>query len=170
MFIMSLVFENDNKQIASTYQNKTRQLLSLTDSNKSETKGIYVGTPIFSYGVVSKKDQMYYRVIAGNEKVGYRVKEFDVYKTPLFFIDEKELPKTEEVYKIIKYRKVGNFLFGVIIKMSEKSRTFENKVFIENRLYIPKSAVKIEFNVDGKWAENENRTIRFLYKKSERLI
>lgn len=126
----------------------TENVLSLKDDSNNETNGNIRGNFLFTYGQVNSKENTYYRVIVGNNIDGFQMMDLNITETRLFFVEDNEMPKLITDARHIEYEKDKNWLIGGIIKVEDK--IYKEDEIVIYKLYIPKSAVKIEFNVDMK--------------------
>lgn len=124
----------------------TENVLSLKDGSNNEVNGSIRGNFLFTYGQVNSNENTYYRIIAGNNTDGFQMKDLSITETKLFFIEDNESPKLTTDTQHIEYKKDKNWLIGGIIKVEDE--TYKKDELLVYKLYIPKSAVKVEFNVD----------------------
>lgn len=129
-----------------TQTTQTISVMSLTDNFTSELNGKLRGGLFFTYGQIQTDNKAYYRVMTGDDKIGYIMTDIPVENTRLFFTDD--LPKMETDIRHIETCQKDGWFYGGLIKTKKIVKKANNVVGY--RLYLPKDSVKVEFNVDMK--------------------
>jgi hypothetical protein len=126
----------------------TTNVISLSDMSETNTKGHISSVILFTYGQVQTKTDVFYRVIQGNDEIGYQMTDLPIDKTRLFFIEDSETPKmvVDNIHTTTIQNE--NLLFGVIIKV--KNKPYVASEIVGYKLYIPKSAIRVDISIDMK--------------------
>ena len=127
---------------------RVENLLSLNDNYSSNTNGNIHGALTFFYGEIRESKDLYYRVLIGDDKKGYTIKDIKIdNNVRLFFTDSKEF-RLEYYYDIISENYIPNWYYGGIFKTFHG---YEEHTKLTNcKIYLPKDAIKIDLTVDLK--------------------
>ena len=144
-FLMSCFIEKGITIIDTNIE--VENLLSLNDNYDSNISGKIQGGLTFFYGEIRESKDLYYRVLIGDDKKGYAIKDIEINNNVrLFFVDNNF--RVEYHYDIIQDNCMSNWYYGGLFK---KFNGYKEYTKLNNcKIYLPKNAIKIDLTVDLK--------------------
>ena len=145
-FLMSCFIEKGMTIIDTNIE--VENLLSLNDNYSSNINGNIHGALTFFYGEIRENKDLYYRVLIGDDKKGYTIKDIKIdNNVRLFFTDSKEF-RLEYYYDIISENYIPNWYYGGIFKKFYRNEKYTK--LTNCKIYLQKDAIKIDLTVDLK--------------------
>jgi hypothetical protein len=137
-FLMSCFREKETETIIIDANIEIENLLSLNDSYDSNISGKIQGGLTFFYGEIRESKDLYYRVLIGDDKKGYAIKDIEIKNNVrLFFVDNNF--RVEYHYDIIGEDYIPNWYYGGLFK---KFNGYKEYTKLNNcKIYLPKNAI-----------------------------